>query len=414
MSCPSSIYQIYNDGFIKRFKEEKENLFISESHGTHPKHLVFLFTLAKDIFPPEECARIIMACLNSCIPDTSIFKRCLEIFQEIAPKLDIEDMIANFPNEDAVSRGLIVGICPVPFSDPILNFVFETVNSRFAINRIAFLNYLDRLSETEYPQEYNRLICGILESLSNDQNQFVRAAWVKPSLFYLKNNPHIKGFLKRMSDPNEAIEVRVAIALNFKEAYSVAKGSVMRLLSSTDNRVVAALIPQLGDIEDLQAVDLAPIYNNKDTTIRVFILRYLGKVKPETINVYIQANSDEINNELLRYLGSNCDSPVGYILKIMENVRSKEKKTQVNWRTNFEFLSLPMELLIAIGDTAFDTAARCVFRHPNCLMKKAVEVLKNFCKTSKDYKKQVTKIIAKLTEDGTEYSTNTIRLLQEE
>ena len=412
MSSPMSIFEIYRDGFITKLKEEKVELFKKEARNTSPKHLLFLLTLSKTVFPPSECANFLRQCLESCQPDIGMYKRCLEIFQEIAPELDIDELINSIPNEDLVSRGLIVSICPIPLNPAYVSFIFETATSQFTLNRIQFLKYLEKLIGSPVPPQYDRLIKGVLELLSNDQCPLVKAAWVKPALFYLKENSHLKGFLKRMSDPNEAQEVRIALALNFKEAYDITKQNVIRLLSSNDNKVLAALIPQLAEINDLKSTELAPIYDKKDPTLRVFILRYLKKLKPEHLNLYIESNSDEVNNELLRFLAT-YDDPIPFILKIMENVKAKEKAKQFNWRTNYEFLRLPIQILLEIGETAFEIAEKCVFRHPNILMKQSVFVLSHFSLRKADFQKRINKIITKLTNDKIEYSALTLKLLNE-
>ena len=401
MSSGNTIYEIYLNGLIKQLKENKIDLFRREISRTGPKHLLFILTLSKSVFPPKECAEFLRQCVNCC-QDIGLYKRALEIYQEIAPELNIQELL-DLPNEDLVSRGLIVSICPVPLDTSFVNFIFETATSQFALNRIQFLKYLERLIDSEVPKEYDRLIRGILELLSNDPSPLVKAAWIKPALHFLKDNSHLKGFLKRMSDPNEKSEVRIALALNFKEAYEIAKQNVIRLISSNDNKVLAALIPQLADIPDLTFKELAPIYENTDTTIRVFIVRYLKKLKEDKLKLYISVNSDELNNELLRFLGT-YETPIPFILEIIENVKSKEKAKLFNWRSNYEILSIPINILLEIGEEAFEIAEKCVFRHPNLLMKQAVYVLSYFSLRKADYQKKINRIIAKLASEAAQWA----------
>ena len=409
-----SIYDIYLNGFTKQMKEDKIDVFKRELERTTPKHLLFILTLSKTVFPPKECAEFLRQCIDfssSKCPDIGLYKRCVEIYKEIGQKLDIQELIEQLPNEDVVSRGLIVSICPVPLDPAYVNFIFETATSQYALNRIQFLKYLERLIDSEVPQQYNRLINGILEILSNDPCPLVKAAWVKPALHFLKENSHLRGFLKRMSDPNEAQEVKIALALNFKEACEVTKQNVIRLLSTNDNKVLAALIPQLADIPEINLLEMAPIYKNTDTTIRVFILRYLGKLKQEHLEMYISENSDELNNELLRYL-CNYEEPLPFVVRIIHNVKSKEKAKQFNWRTNYEIMRIPINILLEIGEEAFEIAEKCIFRHPNILMKQAVYVLSYFSLRKADYQKKINRIIAKLASDtDNEYSQLALNLL---
>ena len=53
-------------------------------------------------------------------------------------------LCTSIPNEDLVSRGLIVSICPIPLNPAYVSFIFETATSQFTLNRIQFLKYLEK------------------------------------------------------------------------------------------------------------------------------------------------------------------------------------------------------------------------------------------------------------------------------
>lgn len=412
MSSPDAIHQIYQNGYQKQLLQDKENLIIEEARKLKATHLSFLLTLTKITFPPDEVLRILMEVVKTVSPDLVLYKKCATIFQELAPQLDIEQIVEKFPNEDQVTRGLIIGIIPIPVDPQYIRFVFQAATSQFVINRIAFLKYIERCIDTQIPPDYTRLFCGVLESLSNDQSPYVRAAWVKPALYFLKDNPHIKGFIKRMTDPSEAVEVRISMALNFKAVYELSSVSALRLLISTEPRVIVAFLPHIEQY-NFTYEQLRPIYECVDTTVRVFIVRYLGFKKKELIDEYILSESNEVINETTKWLGKHPEY-ASYIIKLIDITKSKEKTDQLNWRTNYELLSIPKETILAVGPPMYELAEQCVFRHPQILMKKACEVIMIFSEDSVDYIKRKFEIVRKLKSMNTNYANIGVSILDPE
>lgn len=412
MSSPQALYQIFQNGYKKQLLEEKEKLIISEASKLKVNHYSILLTLTKISFPPREALRIFLEVVKALPPDPHLYKKVASIIQEISPELEIDQIVENYPNEDIVTRGLIIGIIPVPLESQYVRFVFDAATSQYVINRIAFLKYIERTIESEFPSQYLRLLNGVLESLSNDQSHYVRAAWIKPALFYLKENPHIRGFIKRMTDPNEAIEVRISLAFNFKLIYELSPTLATKLMQSTEPRVLAALLPHL-EKYNFSFEDTAKIYECKDSTIRVFIVRFLGFKKKELIDEFINSESNEVINETIKWLGNHPEYSQ-FLLKLIQITSRKEKKTSLNWRTNYELLSIPKDLIVSLGMPMYELAEKCVFRHPNILMKQACEVVQAFASSSSDFVKRKYDIIRKLKAENTQYANIGISILEQE
>lgn len=388
------------DGYIGKIQEMKDSYAIVNAEKD-PKSFSFGLNVAKVAFPPHEAALFIIDVVNKCLRSQLLYQNALTVMQEIAPQLDLQKLISELPNEDFFARGLVISILPVPIDPVFINFIFDASISSFVLNRMAFLRYLERAMEYPTPEKYKKLICGVLESYSNDNSYTVRAIWVKPALHYLRQSTHLKGFLKRLLTQDN-LYGRIALAMNFREAYKIVGDPLLKLLKDTDDKVIAAVIPNVVDC-NLSKDQLSSLYLTKNTTIAVMVIRYLGNLTDDDIVRFLEFRSDEVNNELIKYL-PNHKNPLPHLLEIMEFIQNECNGERFKWRTCYEILGLPIELLLQCGERGYEFVEFLVDKHPRILMNRAIDVFCQLIKEESSYVPQFMKRLEELKNDSHQFS----------
>jgi hypothetical protein len=203
------------------------------------------------------------------------------------------------------------------------------------------------------------------------------------------------------------IEVKTAVALHFAQVYQLTKDVMCLLTTDQAPRVIAALIPAVAEMEEIGEDQLRNVFQQQANLVRVLILRHFKSVPDSVISEYLSDPSMEVQTELIRYLRRQ-DSPMRFVAKLIRPLRIQGAE----WRRDFELLSLPMPLLLKLGDDAFQFAITRAEAHPLKLMKQAVKVVCAFGQEGQ-YRSRVQDFCQKMLALGTSYSLLTVSLMDQ-
>lgn len=426
---------ILDDGFISQLLESKENIISAESKRV--KEVIFCIPLSRVAFPPERAFYFILNVVNKRPDDFQVYEACLEVSKQLINEIDLNKFISEFPKQDLLSKSIIVRLFDANKHMLDQNFILSSSVSRFTMNRVAFLLFLEKHINYNFPEDFNTIILNVLDALFGDSSPLVLAAYVKPFLHYSKGSTHFKSFAKRLLN-SDYPQVRASVALNFSTFYDILGKSVDIILEDNDDRVVSILLPNLVPYNEI-VIDRNNFHNLiervSNKTLIVQMIRYLRCFLDEDLVVYLEKNSDEITNEIICYLGryisdpkdfNQLDTPVKkYVINIMENIRRSEdpdrnrftniyRPFQANemegffkWRSAYEILRLPFSLHHKIGSDSFEFALGCLGRHPMILCKKALEVVCNFAEKNNKYAVELDNYVQSFKDSDDSFLINT-------
>ena len=373
-------------------RDERENI---PKMGLKGRELVSHITSAKLYLDPSDAFDFILD-VAGC-EDIIVFQNANDALKLLAPQIDFEGLIENFRNEDTIRKALILNCMPVPIPKSCVPFVYRCAMSNVALTRGAFLSLIDRIRAPDMDPVMRENVVQLLEALASDPCPLVLCQWISPALHYLGDGTRRKLItgIKDMIHHQEA-EVRAAVALRFKEVFAVTP-EVTFLMRDTNPRVLAALIPQLSEIEQevvqsSQAArdGLQEVFQCRSHFVRALILRHFSKIPAFFIDECITENSTEVILDVIRYLGRQEGSEK-FVTKIMQNNTEGS-----SWRKDYELLALPIDTLMKVGKEAWNLAESRVSRNPLKLMKQAVCVLVNMAKMDRKYEPKLRKILSDL------------------
>lgn len=359
--------------------------------GLKARELISHVTSAKLFLDPSDAFYFILEVAG--LEDLILFQNANDALKSLAPDIDFAGLIEYFRNDDTIRKALILNAIPVPIPNDFMPFIYRCAMSNVAWNRCAFLSLLDRMRSPDMDPQLHENACQILEILANDPSPLVLCQWISPALHYLQDGPRLKlvNGIKDMIHHQDA-EVRTAVALHFKEVFSVTT-EVTFLLRDTSPRVMAALIPDLAEIENevVQSSQSAQesiheVFQCRSHFVRAVILRHFKKVPSFFIDDCITENSTEVILDVIRYLARHEGSQK-FVIRIIQNNTEGS-----SWRKDYELLALPIDLLVKIGEDAFRLAASRVARNPLKLMKQAATVLVEMAKADRKYDQKLRKI----------------------
>ena len=389
------------ESFIKG-KENRDKL--SQEMNFKNREGITFISCAKSFLNPQEAFDFIMG--MGIFPDSQVFNAASEALKKLAPQVDMSGIIDNFPSEDSPKRALILGCMPLPVDEEIFEFIFKAATSSYQHNRFAFLDLIYRMRNQNPPLSENALslIKRTLLSFQREQSPAVLSTWLKPAFHYLKDDKKFPSILANIAQ-NGDVEVKTSLSLRFAEAYAITK-EVNILFTSNTPKIIAALIPSLPALH-LPDSELSPIFANRSNIVRVLVLRYFENIPDQYINDYMKDNSNEVLNDLVRYLGKH-NNKIDYLKRIFSKIVTQP---ETSWRLSYEMLSLPIETLLEIGEDAFKFALKKAEEHPFKLMKCAAEVLTVFAQADPTFSEKVESFINELIAKNTPYSLQAVKIM---
>lgn len=363
---------------------------------------------AHTFLPPVDAFDFILQ-LGS-FEDSLVYSVASNILKQIADQVDLDSIIENFPpDDDSTKRAHILNCIPTPIRDQYFPFVFRAAASSSPVNRCAFLNLMNRTKGDTYPVHIMNSVKRIFELLSKDSSPFVTCCWIEPVLYYLRDSRLLTSQLSMIIHTND-VEIKVALATHFEEIYNITP-EIMTLCHDKNQRVLAALIPSVAK-SSLSEDKLKNLMDQPSHIVRILILRYFNKVPQYIINEYINDPSEELRIELIKYL---CTLPAADCKKFALKVLNKPWKQVPNyydWRHDYVFLCLPINILIEVGEPVFKLALEAAERRPLKLTKQAVYVLKQFAQAKNSYANEVNDLISKLSQKNYGYNARTVELFE--
>ncbi|KAH0786441.1 hypothetical protein GPJ56_009652 [Histomonas meleagridis] len=339
--------------------------------------------------------------------DPSVFQEAVKSLNKLAPQIDLNEIIENFPpNEDSVRRALIMRCIQIPPPPKYLPFIFRAATSNYPINRCTFLDMISEMKDTEIEPVYLNAIQKLLEVIYNDQSPNVINSWLNPAFRYLKNQPRFPKMINDLAHHQDP-EIRCSLALHFPQAYSVNPACSI-LFDDNNHRVVAAAVSSIGDVPLEEDVLKAALLCNSHI-VRTFATRKVKKLPDEVIEEYLKDKSTEVRISLIMYF-QRCENPKKY-LSILFNDPSIIKGDY--WRIDYELLSINPDVLIQMGDEVFNFVIARSEKHPPKLMKKALLVLDAFARSDEKYNRKVIELMSRLEDKNTYYSLKALNLLKE-
>jgi hypothetical protein len=390
------------DGGLKQIssKTDREQICTSILKG---REVATYIVCAQSFLDPVDAFDFILQLSDK--DDLLVYQAAAEALKKLQPRIDFSGVIENFPTgEDSIRRALILNCMPVPVDPEHMRFVYRCAASSLPLNRCAFLNLLNRMKNFPMDAALKKNLGQCVELLANDTSVPVLCCWVGPALFYL-NEKQARKFTPIIH--HKDVEVKTAVALRFAEVYQATKDVMCLLTTDQAPRVIAALIPAVAEMEEIGEDQLRNVFQQQANLVRVLILRHFKTVPDSVISEYISDPSMEVQTELIRYL-QRQDSPIRFVAKLIRPA----KVQATEWRRDFELLSLPLPLLLKLGDDAFQLAFTRAEAHPLKLMKQAVKVLCAFGREDL-YRSRVQDFYQKMLSLNASYSLLTASLMDQ-